>query len=243
MIHAFADDSVTDHVVTCGVLVLPEGRVASAEELLAMTKQRFGLPPEVPLHCRVMFAGDARRGTPWEGLSPERISELVHEVCAALKDITERPLVAVIDPHAAPPQVMSPGGEPRRLDVKEVASFAHMSTTTILAERYGPEGFRVWTDPDRTQIPWAEGRRRADRTRSPFIDLGPEREPPRLTPIVEEDPKRRLLEVADLYAYATAQAFSQSGGQRTRRFQQLYLLIDPELLRFQWNEKPEWEDA
>lgn len=243
MIHAFADDSITDALVSCGVVILQESRVAEAEALLVGVKQRFGLSGEAPLHCRIMFAGDARRGTPWGQLSPERIYELVRVLCAELESISERPLVAVIDPYVAPPHQGSPGGPLRPYDVKEIASLAHSSATTILAARYGHDGFRIWSDPDRTKIPWGDGRRRADTTRSPFVDIGPGIEPPRIVSVIEADPKPPLLEVADVYAYTAAQAFSQKGGQRVQRFRDLYRLIDPELIRFEWNQEPKWEDA
>jgi len=35
------------------------------------------LPPDAVLHCRVMFASDARRGTPWEILTPDQIQDFV----------------------------------------------------------------------------------------------------------------------------------------------------------------------
>ena len=76
-----------------------------------------------------------------------------------------------------------------------------------------------------------------------FIDLGPGREPPQLTPIVAEGPKPRLLELADVYAYTAVQANAGKAGWRTRWFQELYALIGPERAVFEPNPDVRWEDA
>ncbi len=138
---------------------------------------------------------------------------------------------------------MTPEGPVRTLDVKEVASLAHSAAMTGLVSRYGHDKFKLWIDPDRTKIPWGEGRRRADTTRRPYIDLGPGVEPPQLVPQVDESPKPTLLQIADIYAYTAAQAHSQKGGQRAVRFRDLYAAIDPEKAVFEWNPDVKWEDA
>jgi len=81
LIHAFADDSITEEVVACGIAVFHQARVDEAKKLLIGVKQSFGIPADEPLHCRVMFSGDARRGTCWEALGAERIDKLVRDLC------------------------------------------------------------------------------------------------------------------------------------------------------------------
>jgi hypothetical protein len=68
-------------------------------------------------------------------------------------------------------------------------------------------------------------------------------EPPHSEPIIETSPKPRLLEIADLYVYATAKAHTGKGGWKDRWFGELYSIINPERFTFGANPDSKWEDA
>ena len=124
MVHAFADDSVLPAVVACGVAAFRAERAAEAEAVLAATKRSFSVSPDEPLHCRVIFSGDARRGTFWEKLRPERIYKLVEAVCREVGKIGERPIVVLVNPAVVPPQPVTPGPT-QFLDPKVMASMTY----------------------------------------------------------------------------------------------------------------------
>jgi hypothetical protein len=92
VIHAFADDTRHDAVIVTAAAALREERLVEAEMVLGGLKEAAGLPKAERLHCKVMFMGDARRGTPWASLKPEAIYDLARTVCLRLKDLSERPL-------------------------------------------------------------------------------------------------------------------------------------------------------
>lgn len=167
---------------------------------------------------------------------------MVVRLCEDLKGMGERPLIFV-----APASQMTFAGlggpdEPQtHLEKKGIASIGFQSVHVHAVERYGYGGVKIWIDPDRSKIPWLGGKRRqANSTRSVYVDLGPGVEPPQLVPEIEDSPKPRLLEIADLYTYVTAQAFSGKGGKKIRWFQDLCRLIDPERLHFQAAPETEW---
>jgi hypothetical protein len=161
MIQAFADDSVTPDVVACGVAVFQEAQVAAAEELLRIEKVAVGIPAEERLHCRVMFSDQGRRGTPWERLGAKGVYALVETVSDRVRQLSERPLVSVVDPRRMPPGPLTPGEPVRALDPKAIATMTYMAAWGGLLRRHQVGGFRLWIDPDATKIQWGSGRRQA----------------------------------------------------------------------------------
>jgi hypothetical protein len=145
MIHAFSDDSITEHLVVAGFVVLDEGRVADAEEILARAKAKVGVAVNEPFHCRVIFSGDARKRSAWAHVETVPLYDLVRSVALELKGIAECPLVCLANPKAVPAAPATPGGPVRRPDVKEVASIVHGAALSGLTGRFGHDGFKVWT--------------------------------------------------------------------------------------------------
>lgn len=62
------DDSTTEEGIVCAAAAFPSERLQAAESALRAVKERVGVPADPQLPCRSLFAGDARRGTPWENL-------------------------------------------------------------------------------------------------------------------------------------------------------------------------------
>src|SRR5437867_1441556 len=99
---------------------------------------------------------------------------------------------------------------------KRLASFAYQMIFTPVMQRFEAGSVRVYIDPDKTMIPIGAGSRtHAERTRGVFIDLEAGREPYRFDLQVDDESKPAVLEVADVYAWITARAYSSSGEQRT----------------------------
>jgi hypothetical protein len=157
--HAFADDSVIPGlVVACGVAIFAAERVADVEATLAAVKGEAGIPASTRLHCREMFGDAQRRGTAWEALGAAGVEALIRAACLRVKPPGEQPLVVVADARGAPPQ--DTDAVPRPWDDKEIATVMYLAAQQILVGRYGPEGFHLVGDADRTKIPWLDTRRR-----------------------------------------------------------------------------------
>lgn len=240
----YADDSITPEHIVAACAVFAEDRVADAEDHLAAAKRDVGVAPDTALHCRVMFFGDARRGTPWENIAPERIDDLVVRLCHDVKRLTHRPRAVVIVRAEVPVAAWAQDPAIGDMHEKRLASFAYQAIFTPLMHVYGAGAVRVWIDPDKTMVPvGAAGRAAAERTRGLFIDLVPGQEPFRFDPQVRDQPKPALLELADVYAWVIARAHSPSGGRRTRWCRELVQIIDPEIGRFQWAPDMVWHDT
>ena len=162
-IQAFTDDSITDELVAAAALVVARPRIDEVIGALAEGKRFVEVDSDVPIHCRVLFHRDARRGTPWEGIRPEKIWEMLTRLCTNLTKVTERPHVAVIRREQMP---TIPGGfEVPDIDAhqKAIASMAYMVVSNGVVRQFHPASPRIWMDPDSTRIPWMSGKHRADR--------------------------------------------------------------------------------
>lgn len=241
MIYAFGDESISSATVVYATAVFADDQVPRAEEIVASAKRSLGLDPEVPLHCREIFSGDARRGTPWADVEADDIRSMVKALCEQLKPVQYQPVVAAIDPRHVPPQPVAPGQPNRPLVEKAIATLAYNVVATMLRLRFGQGNFRLWIDPDSTMIPWGPGNRQVNSTRDLYLDLVPGMPPTLLVPEIEATPKPRLLEIADLYAYVTRKAFSGPYGRYDRWFHALYAEINPEAhVLNSWNPDPQW---
>jgi hypothetical protein len=244
-IQAFLDDSITDEGIVCAAAVFPLERLQDAESALRTAKVRIGVPVDAQLHCRILFAGDARRGTPWENVEPDDIYEMAQHLCDALRPIGLQPVVCLIDRTLIQPRFPAPGFQAAMPSEKESASLAYCAVANHLVFDKPGIQVRIWIDPDSTRIPWGLKKSRADRTRTSFwIDLGVGQEPLRVEPQIADRPKPLLLEVADLYAYITVQAHSDRGGKRVERFKKLYDIIKPQKFRFHFPDGPQqWQEG
>jgi hypothetical protein len=240
--YGYADESITDEIIAFGSAVFAVDRVPQAESAIVQAKASIGLGQNEEIHSRVMFHAHARRNTAWERIHPNDIFSMVVSLLEDLKTIGERPLIFV----APASRIAFPGIDDKksetRLEGKGIASLGFQGIQVNLVQRYGYGGIKIWVDPDKSKIPWLGGRRnQANSTRSGFVDLGPGIEPPRVVPEVNDCSNPKLLEIADLYTYVTAQAYSAKGGEKNRKFQELFKLINPEQLHFEPAPETKWE--
>jgi hypothetical protein len=209
----------------CGALIVPVEKVAEAEMALHRAKESVGLSSDVSLHCSKIFNSDSRRKTAWGHLEATEINEMVFNLCNDLKEIVHRPLVSIFPPSW--PSVAPLDGAPAvSLNDKGIATLAYQAIYTRLTFEFGT-GVRVWIDPDSTMIPWGNQNRQAHHTRTLYMDLDSSAQPYKFEPTIEDKPKPKLLEVADLYSYITTKAQSRAGGKKIAGFQELYAFIDP----------------
>jgi hypothetical protein len=245
-ISGYADESITPKVVVCAAAIFPVTGIAAAEAALASLKTGLGLPSTTSLHCRVIFHSQARRGTPWESIDPRDINSSIVNLCRNLTRIGLRPVV-VVAPNSSLLIPGKPGAESEGtpLDEKGQAAIGFQTLSFHLAQLHGFGAVKLWIDPDTTKIRWLNGKAQANLTRSSFMDLGPDIEPPRSEPVIPAgEAKPPLLEVADLYAYVAARAHSAEGGWKDRWFQMVYSVINPEqLLWGSENQDPKLQNA
>jgi hypothetical protein len=246
MLDVFGDESCGSKFVAYGVLVVPEDQNAAGEAILAEVKKEFGGEANSKLHCRELFAGSSRSKSPWAHLNMADVFRLYEVLMTRLKEVGSRRIVTIarvadfpnhlppapmenVNAAAAHPPVWTKAMEFRE---KQIASFCAQGTMIPLARNPGLDHVRFWADPDTTSIDWIDKKRQATLTISGFIGLDAGKEPPRIKvmPIVGEKPK--LLEVADVIAYAAQKTMAGGGGPNERRFQRLHEIIEAGLIRF-----------
>jgi hypothetical protein len=243
MIHGFGDESIDSEIVAYAAAVFSADRTPEAEVILATAKKSVGLSPEVPLHCREVFSGDARKRSPWANIKAANIYAMIEDVCQKLKGIQHQPVVSVIESRRVPAQPVAPDQPNRPLVEKGIATMAYQAVATALILRFGESGIRLWIDPDSTKIPWGKEHKQVNTTRSFYLDLKPGNEPSLLNPEIENSPKPKLLEVADIYAYVARRAFSKAGGWQFQWCRDLYGVIQPQECIFEFNPNSQWVKA
>jgi hypothetical protein len=142
-----------------------------------------------------------------------------------------QPIAGVADLRVLPKQVVGPDGATITYGDNGMASHAYNFVMGLLPFFYS--GIRLVIDRDKAKIPWrVDGRSQAQRTRFTWAEVVAGELVEVKPQIAETDPKPALLQVADLYAYAIAQASLHKGGERERWFRKLVQeSIRPQLLQ------------
>lgn len=216
-----------ERVAICAVAIFPADRVAPAEASVAEHLERVGVSAGTRIHCREIFHAEARARSPWAHVHPSDIESMLERLCTDLKALGDQPLVMTLDLASWPRELSLPDGRPWTFDEKSIATTAYQYAFGVLGHKYPNAKVRLWIDPEKTKIPWAAGRRKAESIRRVFIDRGHGAEPYELVPDIEDSPKPILIDVADIYAYTAAHARTSSGGRKNAWFQSLYNLIEP----------------
>jgi hypothetical protein len=244
---AFGDESCGDQWVAYGLLLLPEREVEAATKILAEVKVAFAGQPAHPLHCRQIFAGDARRRSPWAHLKIDDVFKLYEVLFARLAATHPRRILVVARradfPAVLPPMAMqhvdpSSGIPPRwtkemPLGPKQLAVQCAQGAMIPLSKTPGLDKVRFHSDPDETKIDWFDRKRSATNAISPFfVDVGPDQEPEKGTVVRTSGQKPELLQVADAIAYIGQRGMSSKHSHNDQRFKALYQAIAPEKIRY-----------
>ncbi len=222
---AFGDESEDHELFVYALAIFRPDHTDEARTVLANMKRSLGVPEDTRLHCRIIFSGQRRRGTPWANVNPPLIQDSVHALVTAVRRLDETPEIGVIERRRVPLLPSVPGHPHREWRPKETLGLAANAAIMGAVLRYGIDRVRVVIDHDETQIQRGLGHQRADATRGFFIDVGQGREPERIEPIVKDDP---LLEIADVYAYTMRRVHSRTPGSW---FSDLARLIRPNIRR------------
>lgn len=238
---AFGDESENEQILVYALAIFCQERADDARVALASIKRSLGVPEDTPLHCRIAFSGQRRRGTAWADVNPARLQGAVRALVVELRQIGETPEICVLERRRVPPLPVAPGHPDREWRTKETLAFAANIAFMGAATRYGLDRVRFVIDADRTRIQRGLRHQRADTTRGLFVDVGPGREPMRIDPEVQEGTaKDPLLEVADLYAHTALRAQSREPG---RWFVELFEVMQPNIGRMDLSAREPWTDA
>ena len=177
-IWGYADESSHGNVVVCALAVFSSLVIAEAEDKLAKAKRSVGMSPEALLHCKILFNGDRRRKSEWSNVEPRDIYSMLRRLCIEIKQLAEQPVISFTCRDDIPAELIHPLNESEPVSYKAspfnekgAISFLYSSIFARASNKYGLGRVRVWIDPDKTKIPWGLQNRRADATRSFFIDL------------------------------------------------------------------------
>ncbi len=247
MYDVFGDESCGSTHAAYGLVVFENAQTGRAEKILGQVKAKFGGTPADALHCRELFAGDARRKTKWAHLDQTAVHQLYECLFREMSGVIKRSIAAIackaefpaslpaaemdhIDPNYIGPR---PGLASVNVSEKFLATQCAMGALIPVSRDIGPTNFRFWPDPDRTMIDWFDGRRSIERALSAFIQTGPNREALRLQIKRSENNKPKLLELADCIAYvAQRRANTDRHSPNGRRFNSLMRTIDPMQVEF-----------
>jgi hypothetical protein len=211
-----ADESSAGPFVTGGALRLPAARVDDAVRTLAEIKANHGLPEGARIHCRILFAGDARRKSPFKALTPDDVHELLKECVIRMLTLGGTWWGAWVNKTTYPRHLQIKDGKPFAIMDKHLAGMVAFGALVMMEHFVGPE-YRLGFDPDPTKIDWGMMRRTQAthfaRIHSNVADLPDEHKP--------------LLEMADVAAYTLVQSLMADfapGNRKAARFPELLKL-------------------
>ncbi len=93
---AFGDGSETDQGCFYGLFLIPESAVLFSESILTQTKLKYGVSEDSKLHCRELFAVDARRKSCWSKLSDAEVIQMCGEILGEIEKLKPKYLVGFI---------------------------------------------------------------------------------------------------------------------------------------------------
>jgi hypothetical protein len=195
------------------------------EARIAMLKERFRIPHETMLHCRVLFSGQQRAKAGLSHLQKTDLNEFLHHAITILNQSNARLNYSIshIDywREILGGDSLEMYGEtkastelvPVNLDPKGILGLLAQSCFAVPSDgSHGPsaELCEIYTAEDPTKISFlGEKRNRADRWYSGFSDIGaPSGQVFRLEPKIIKAIDSPILQLADIAAYICSHAAS-----------------------------------
>jgi hypothetical protein len=189
------DESTAGPFVTGGALRLPAGSVGRALTAIGSAKERCGVPAEARIHCRVLFAADARRKSPFRDAKVDDLHGLLTESVGALNALGASWRGCWVDQSRYPKVLRLVDGVPFKVTNKHLAGLVCFGALAPVEHDFGA-AYQLAFDPDPTKIDWGLVYRQQathfSRTHSNAIQL--------------PQAYRPLLEMADIAAYTVAQS-------------------------------------
>jgi hypothetical protein len=242
---AYGDESAGQHFVSYATVLVPTASLEEIEAKIAELKISYGASAADSLHCRVLFAPDARRKSAWSAFTMDDVFALYSELVEAVKPNIVRAIVALANKAELPKEI--PGGQWEHKDEnfvgpmpwapswpfreKQIASFCAQGTMVPISKWPGLDAVTFWPDPDSTLIEFSGGRRKFSRMLAGYIDHGGGGEPSKIDVSYNQSAKPILLQLAGLIAYVAQRAAGAKLTPVDRKFKKLNDAIGAEKLR------------
>lgn len=225
---AFGDDSQFGDTLVYAFAFVQRGRVQSVERRLLALKDRFNIPQETTLHCRVLFSGQQREKAGLGHLTPRDARWIVSHAVRILNQrrvLVRYATASLTEWKAALGDELELDGEtdgealklPVKMDPKGV--LAILAQACFIVPPNGSEGptasqCEIIVSEDRSKVQFIGPRkRRADRMYAGFSDIGaPDGQVFQLQPTSVEATGHPLLQLADIAAYTCSHAMADRNG-------------------------------
>lgn len=222
---AYGDESIGDDVLIYAIAITLENHHEAAEEFLSKIKRDRGVAETERLHCRVLFAGNARAKSAWAHLSLTDVFDMYLEVVDGLRAIGVCFAIVVAVRSAFPKSFsMHPPFSDIALGPKQLALFCQNASVMPLVSWFGHERFKFWPDPDETPIDWLGERRKVSSARGMFTDFGGVSD--QIIHGTVGGSKPTLLEAADMAAYVSQRALSKKSSFLRKSFRKIYRSLE-----------------
>jgi hypothetical protein len=119
------DESSAGSFVTAGVVRLPPESRDQAVVALRRAKELRGIAADAKLHCRIIFAGDARRKSKFQKLDTDQVHELLTDCATAMLHVGGSWWGAYVDQSQYPRRLQLIDGEPFDVTIKS-GGFGHL---------------------------------------------------------------------------------------------------------------------
>ncbi|HVI52077.1 MAG TPA: hypothetical protein VM661_12765 [Candidatus Sulfotelmatobacter sp.] len=243
MHYAYGDESIDEKFVSYGVIAIDFDKINIAENIIIDAKTSLGAPAESRLHCRELFAGDARRKTSFSHLTTDDVFGMYEGIFRKLSSIGCRNISAVAKTSEFPK--ILPGGKMEtvndgieRPDVytksvnvtgKQIAVYCAWASMIPLSKNPGFSQVTFIPDIDNSSIEWFHGKTEQTNPLNNFyIENSTTKQPEKLNTLVIKDNKPPLLELADCIAYTSRRVMNNSMIGIGKKFMALYNAISPE---------------
>ncbi|WP_147250271.1 hypothetical protein [Bradyrhizobium sp. MOS003] len=223
---ALCDESKAEQFVTGGILWLPPIAREDARRALIRLKASRDVPIDAKIHCRTLFSGDARRRSPFAHFEPADVYSFVEECAKLMLNLGGLWFSAWIDQTRYPRQLKLVDGPLFDVNEKHLTGLACFAAIVNMQHHQGAT-YELAFDPDRTKIDWGLARLQAAhfaRVHSNAIEL--------------RSDHVCLLDMADICAYATAQAILAANSKlnkKTARFVDLVKAMNIRASEFRYH--------
>lgn len=241
---AYGDESAGAAFVSYGTILVPAVQREAVEARIDELKAAYGVSSTEAFHCRVLFAGDARRKSAWSKLTIDGVFDLYSKLVELVRPSITRIIVTVANKGELPDEI--PGGQWQTADKefvgpmnwssgwpfrdKQIASFCARGTMIPISKWPGLEAVTFWPDPDSSLVEFSGGRRQFSQMLGGFIDNGGGKEPVQINVSYLPSGKPALIQVSDLVAYVAQRSASAKFSPLDLKFKALDKMIGAEKL-------------
>lgn len=222
---AFGDDSQFMDTIVYAFAIVDRANHKKAEKSMGKIKDTFRIPPEVPIHCRILFRKEQRIKHGLAHLGDDDARSLVRMVVREMNKIPVLLRYAFMDLSdlnlGAEGKItlnhVSDGSTidvPMKYESKGFLGFLMQSCFAVSPD--GSDGppaseCQIYTSEDSTRINFiGKDRKRADKWYSGFSDIGAKENTVfGIEPIILKSSELQMLGVADVFAYLCSHAMEK----------------------------------